>query len=270
MKKIGIISGKGELPSILAREAKRMGYHVLMILLDPVADTIDGCADEIKRINVGRLGEIISTLKGAGVQETILAGKVPKRLLFKSKIQPDMRAIKLLFTLKDRKDDTILQAITDEIESEGIRMMRTTDFAGDMLMPAGFLTQRRPAPEENKDIEFGLGIAKEMGRLDIGQTVVVKGRAVMAVEAIEGTDEAILRGGRLAGEGAVVVKVSKPQQDMRYDVPVVGPDTLKALVEARAYVLAVEAGKSLILQRDEMIAVADKAGISIVGVHMSK
>ncbi|HEC97189.1 MAG TPA: LpxI family protein [Nitrospirae bacterium] len=266
MKKIGIISGKGELPGLLAMEAKRIGYYVVMIALDPIAGPMDGCADEVKRINVGRLGEIIKTLKTSGVQEAIMAGKVSKSLIYQSKITPDMRAVKLLFTLKDRKDDTILQAITDEIESEGIRMMKTTDFAGDILMPAGLLTKRETTPAEDKDIAFGLGIAKEIGRVDIGQTVVVKGRAVMAVEAIEGTDEAIRRGGRLAGDGAVIVKVSKPQQDMRYDVPVVGLDTLRAMIEVRASVLAVEAGRALIIQRQEMISMANEAGLSIMGV----
>ncbi len=266
MKKIGIVSGKGELPCLLAMEARRQGYYVVMIALDPIAGPMNGCADEVKRINVGRLGEIIKTLKASGIQEAIMAGKVSKSLIYQGKITPDMRAVKLLFTLKDRKDDTILQAITDEIESEGIRMMRTTDFAGDMLMPAGLLTQRRTTTAEDKDIAFGLGIAKEIGRVDIGQTVVVKGRAVMAVEAIEGTDEAIRRGGRLAGDGAVVVKVSKPQQDMRYDVPVVGLDTLRVMIEVRASVLAIEAGKALIIQRQEMISTANEAGISIIGV----
>ncbi len=266
MKKIGIVSGKGELPCLLAMEARRQGYYVVMIALDPIAGPMNGCADEVKRINVGRLGEIIKTLKASGIQEAIMAGKVSKSLIYQGKITPDMRAVKLLFTLKDRKDDTILQAITDEIESEGIRMMRTTDFAGDMLMPAGLLTQRRTTTTEDKDIAFGLGIAKEIGRVDIGQTVVVKGRAVMAVEAIEGTDEAIRRGGRLAGDGAVVVKVSKPQQDMRYDVPVVGLDTLRVMIEVRASVLAIEAGKALIIQRQEMISTANEVGISIMGV----
>ncbi|MEC4684637.1 MAG: UDP-2,3-diacylglucosamine diphosphatase LpxI [Nitrospirota bacterium] len=266
MKKIGIVSGKGELPCLLAREARRLGYYVVVIALDPIAGPMNGCADEVKRINVGRLGEIIKTLKASGVQEAIMAGKVSKSLIYQGKIMPDIRAVKLLFTLKDRKDDTILQAITDEIESEGIRMLKTTDFAKEMLMPAGLLTQRRTTPEEDKDIAFGLGIAKEIGRVDIGQTVVVKGRAVMAVEAIEGTDEAIRRGGKLAGDGAVVVKVSKPQQDMRYDVPVVGLDTLRAMIEVRASVLAVEKGMALIIQRQEMISTANEAGLSIIGV----
>ncbi|NOZ25311.1 MAG: UDP-2,3-diacylglucosamine diphosphatase LpxI [Nitrospirae bacterium] len=266
MKKLGIISGKGELPSLLAREAKRIGYHVVMIALDPVADPADGCADEVLRINVGKLGEIIAALKSSGVREAVMAGKVSKSLLYEGKIVPDMRAIKLLFTLKDRKDDTILQAITEEIESEGIRVMETTELAADMLMPEGLLTRRKISSGEKKDISFGFRIAKEIGKVDIGQTVVVKDRAVMAVEAIEGTDEAIRRGGRLAGEGAVVVKVSKPRQDMRYDVPVVGLDTLRTVIEVKASVLAVEAGRALILQRRDMISEADEAGVSIIGV----
>ncbi|VAX31895.1 UDP-2,3-diacylglucosamine pyrophosphatase [hydrothermal vent metagenome] len=266
MKKIGIVSGKGELPCLLAREARRLGYYVVMIALDPIAGPMNGCADEVKRINVGKLGEIIKALKASGVQEAIMAGKVSKSLIYQGKITPDMRAVKLLFTLKDKKDDTILQAITDEIESEGIRMMRTTDFARDLLMPVGLLTRRKTTTAEDKDIAFGFGIAKEMGRVDIGQTVVVKGRAVMAVEAIEGTDEAIRRGGELAGGGAVVVKVSKPRQDMRYDVPVVGLDTLRVMIEVKASVLAVEAGSALIIQRQEMISTANDAGISIMGV----
>ncbi len=270
MKRLGIISGKGELPRLLAGEARRRGYHVVVIALDPIADPMDGCADEVKRVNVAKLGEIIAALKSSGVQEAVMAGKVSKSLIYEGKLIPDMRAVKLLFTLKDRKDDTILQAITDEIESEGIRVMKTTEFAADMLMPAGLLTRRRLTPDEEKDVSFGLRVAKEIGRVDIGQTVVVKGRAVMAVEAIEGTDEAIRRGGRLAGAGAVVVKVSKPQQDMRYDVPVVGLDTLRALVEVKASVLAVEAGKALILQRRDVVSEADEAGVSIIGVEVDR
>ncbi len=266
MKKLGIISGKGILPCILAKEARKKGYYVLMIALDPIADNIDGCADEVKRVNVGQLGSLIKTLKDAGIEETIMAGKVSKSLLYKGNIQPDLRAIKVLFKLKDRKDDTILQAITDELESEGIRLLKTTAFAEDILMPEGVLTDRKPDKSEKKDIRFGYMIAKEIGRLDIGQTVVVKDRAVMAIEAIEGTDEAIRRGGRLAGEGAVVVKVAKPQQDMRYDVPVVGLDTLKAMIEVKARVLAVESGQAIILQDQEIISLANANGISIVGI----
>lgn len=266
MKTIGIISGKGDLPSLLAREAKKRGHHAVMIALDPIADSIDESAAEVKRINIGKLGRIIKTMKAAGIKEAVMAGKVSKRLLYEGSIQPDLLAMKLLFKLGDRKDDTILQAFTDEIESHGIRIMRITDLASDLIMPSGSLTDREPTSGEREDIDFGFAMAKEIGRLDIGQTVVVKDKAVMAVEAIEGTDEAILRGGRLAKGGAVVVKVSKPQQDMRYDVPVIGMDTLRAMLEIKAGVLAAEAGRSLIIQRDEMKALAEENGLAIVGV----
>ena len=194
-----------------------------------------------------------------------MAGKVPKTLLYRGNITPDLRAVKLLFTLKDKSDDSILLAITKELERDGISLLNTTDFCPGMLTPEGVLTRGDITGDERKDIVFGWKVAKEMGRLDIGQTVVIKDRAVMAVEAIEGTDEAIKRGGSLSGEGAVVVKVSKPGQDMRFDVPVVGLSTLKAMVEVSARVLAVEAEKSILLQRESLVREAEEAGISVVG-----
>jgi hypothetical protein len=266
MKKLGLISGSGELPVVVALEARAKGYSVIAIGLEPVADrSLESFVDEIRWINVGKLGTIIETLKNSGVSEAVMAGKVPKSLLYKSRIIPDLRAVKILFSLRDRSDDSILLAITRELEKDGITLLNTTDFSARLLTPEGSLTRRPPSDGEWKDILFGWKVAKEIGRLDIGQTVVVKDRAVMAVEAIEGTDEAIKRGGRLAGECAVVVKVSKPQQDMRFDVPVVGMHTLQAMVEVRAKVLAVEADKSILLNKDEVLAEADKAGITIVG-----
>jgi hypothetical protein len=264
--RIGIIAGSGVLPCIVATEAKRRGYSVLIIALDPIADSIDRCGDRVERINVGKLGKIIKTLKRENIREAVMAGKVPKTLMYRGNIIPDTKALKLLFKLKDRKDDTIMQTITEEFESEGIRILKTIDFTSSLMMPEGCLTKRTPSDDEWKDIEFGFRLAKEIGRLDIGQTVVVKNRAVMAVEAIEGTDEAILRGGKLAEADAVVVKVSKPQQDFRYDVPVVGVDTLKSMLQVKARVLALEAGKTIVLQRDEVINIANREGISIVGV----
>jgi hypothetical protein len=195
-----------------------------------------------------------------------MAGKVPKSLLFKSKITPDLRAVKLLFSIKDKSDDAILNAITKELAGEGIEIIDTTKFSPHLLTPVGCLTRKKPDEEQWKDIEFGWKIAREIGKLDIGQTVVIKGKAVMAIEAIEGTDEAILRGGKWAGDGAVVVKVSKPQQDMRMDVPAVGPDTLKSMENVNAKVLALEAHRSMIVDRETVIRVAESAGIVIVGI----
>ncbi len=270
MKKIGLIAGMGGLPMIIAAEAKAKGYRVIAVALEPLADdALSSYVDEIKRVNVGKLGSIIESLKRSGVREAVMAGKVPKSLLYKGRVKPDLRAMKLLFTLKDRSDDSILIAITKELEKDGITLLKTTDFCSDMLTPEGVLTEEKITDNERKDIVFGWKIAKEMGRLDIGQTVVIKNQAIMAVEAIEGTDEAIKRGGTYAHEGAVVVKASKPGQDMRFDVPVAGLSTLKAMVEVRARVLALEAGKSILLQKEHFLREADEAGISVVG-HKEK
>lgn len=266
MKVLGVISGMGELPKVVSMEAKSKGYYVVAVALEPLADKrISSYADEMRAVNVGKLGEIIDTLKKAGAKDVVMAGKVPKSLLYKSKITPDLRAIKLLFTLKDRRDDSIMLAITKEMEKEGLQVLNTTDFCSSALTPEGVLTEKGLSDEEWRDIRFGWVIAKEMGRLDIGQTVVVKNQAIMAVEAIEGTDEAIKRGGYYAGEGAVVVKVSKPDQDMRFDVPVVGMDTLKAMIDVKARVLALEARKTIILQREQLLKEANEAGITILG-----
>lgn len=263
---IGIIAGKGNLPKIIVKDARARGFNVVTIALENLASAeLSKISDEIKWINVGRLGDLIDTLKRHKIRQVIMAGKVPKTLLYKSRITPDIRAVKLLFSLKDKSDDSILNAITKELEKEGIHIISTASFSPHLLTTEGVLTREQPTKDEWKDIQFGWNIAKEIGRLDIGQTVVVKDQAVMAVEAIEGTDEAILRGGKLAGDGAVVVKVSRPHQDMRLDVPVVGLNTLKAIIEVRARVLALEAHRSIIMNKERMIKEADEAGISIIG-----
>ena len=264
---IGIIAGMGELPVIIAKDARERGYKVITVALETLASLeMDSVSDEIRWVNPGKFGELIDILKKHQIKEAIMAGKVPKSLLFKSKITPDLRAVKLLFSIKDKSDDAILNAITKELAGEGIEIIDTTKFSPHLLTPVGCLTRKKPDEEQWKDIEFGWKIAREIGKLDIGQTVVIKGKAVMAIEAIEGTDEAILRGGKWAGEGAVVVKVSKPQQDMRMDVPAVGPDTLKSMENVNAKVLALEAHRSMIVDRETVIRVAESAGIVIVGI----
>jgi len=264
---IGIIAGAGELPLVIAQDAKNRGYRVVTAALEHLASPdLEALSDRFCWINVGKLGALIDYLKAEQATEAIMAGKVPKALLFKAKIVPDMRAVKLLFSMKDRTDDGILRALTGELQQEGIRIVDTASFSPDLLMPSGVITRSRPSQDEWKDIMFGWTIAKGIGSMDIGQTVVVKGKAVMAVEAIEGTDEAILRGGSYANGGAIVVKVSKPHQDMRLDVPAIGLMTLDTMIRAGARVLALEAGKSIIIDRQKMIARADEAGITIVGV----
>ena len=266
MKKLGVIAGSGELPAAVAGEARALGYTVTAIGLDGITDpALSSCVDEIRWINIGKLGALIDTLKKAGISEAVFAGKVHKSVIYKGKVVPDMRLVRLFFSLRDKSDDSIMLAITGELESEGIHLLNTTDFTAGLMAPEGVLTKKKPSADDYSDIAFGWRIAKEIGRLDIGQTVVVRNLAVMAIEAIEGTDEAIRRGGALAGSDAVVVKISKPQQDMRFDVPVVGTDTLVSMAAVKARVLAIEAGKSILLNRAAFVREADRARIVVVG-----
>ncbi|TNF54919.1 LpxI family protein [bacterium] len=268
-KTLGLIAGMGELPRAVASEAKKRGYNVIAIALHPPADeSLKPHVDSFHKVHIGRFGEIIKILKNSSAADVVMAGKVPKSLLYKHKksIVPDLRAIKVLFSLRDRSDSTFLQAITAELEKEGMRLLKATSFTKENITPQGVLTKKQPKKDQWNDIAFGWKMAKGIGKLDLGQTIVVKDLAVMAVEAIEGTDEAILRGGKLAEMGAVIVKVSKPRQDMRLDVPVVGTDTLSAMKKADAKILALEAGKSIIIDKEKFIKEANKAGISVVGI----
>jgi DUF1009 family protein len=268
-KTLGLIAGTGTLPCIIASEAKKRGFRVIVIALQPPADeTLRPLADHFHKVHIGRFGEVIKTLRRSSVNEVVMAGKVPKTLLYQDKksLIPDVRALKILFSLKDRSDSAFMDAIRTEIEKEGMKLIKATSFIKDMMTTEGVLTKKQPKKSQWNDISYGWKIAKGIGSLDIGQTVVIKGTAVMAVEAIEGTDEAILRGGGLAGNDAVVVKVFKPKQDARLDVPVVGIDTLSTMKQAGAKVLALEAKKSIILDKDDFIKEADQAGIIVVGV----
>lgn len=272
-KKLGLIAGQGELPKAIASEAKKMGYEVTVIALQPFADEpLEEFAENFHKISIGKFGKIIKLLKKSGITEALIAGKVNKGLLYQDRtnLMPDLRAIKFLLSLKDYSDSTLLNAVDTELKNEGITLLKTISFTKNLLTPFKVLTKKQPSKSHWKDIEFGWGIAKEIGRLDIGQTVVVKEMAVMAVEATEGTDEAILRGGSLAGDGAVVVKVSRPQQDMRLDVPVAGLKTLLSMKKAKAAVLALEAGKSIIVDREDFIKEADRAGIVVAGISDDK
>jgi hypothetical protein len=265
---VGLIAGSGELPVILCRDAKERGYRIIAIALDGLAPPeIEDVADVTRWVGIGKLGDLIDTLNAYHVTDAVMAGKVPKSLLYKTKITPDMRAMKLLFSLKTQSDDALLRALAAELEREGIHLLDTATFSPHLLAPQGVMSARKPTKSEWKDIEYGWSIAREVGRLDIGQTVVIKDRAVMAVEAVEGTDETIRRGGAWAREGSVVVKVSKPQQSMKLDVPVVGLTTISSMAAVKALVLAVEAGRTLMLERDSLLNAADAEGIAVVGVN---
>lgn len=219
-------------------------------------------------LHLGQVEVLLRTLHERGVREVVLAGKVPKaRLLADPQaLRLDARALAFLSGLEDRRDDAILGAVADLLEAEGVRVRSQAELVPELVAPEGALGARAPTPEELADVAFGWPLAKQVGALDIGQTIVVRDRAVLAVEAIEGTDEAILRGGRLGGPGACVVKVMRPDQDPRFDLPSVGPGTIGTLVEARARMLAVEAGCTLLIEREELLRQADAHGICLLGV----
>jgi DUF1009 family protein len=208
---------------------------------------------------------LIKAFKRDGVTQAVMVGGVKKTHLF-ADIRPDLRSLALLRRVRVRKDDTLLRALAAELEAEGIHIRDSTFGMDGLLAEEGKLTRRAPTKSEWRDIEFGWDMAQAIGRLDIGQCVVVKDLVVLAVEAVEGTDAAIRRGCALGGAGAVIVKRFKPQQDLRFDLPAVGPKTVEAMVEGAARVLAIEAGRALFLDRTEAIAAADAAGIAIVGI----
>ncbi|MEN8262568.1 MAG: UDP-2,3-diacylglucosamine diphosphatase LpxI [Nitrospirota bacterium] len=266
---LGLITGIGQLPKAVASGAKKMGYKVVAIALQPPADeSIRPFVDDFHKIDIGRFGGLISLLKKLSIKNAVMAGKVPKSILYthKSSLLPDLKAVKLLLSIRNRSDDTIMKAVVRELEKNGIKIHKTTAFTKDLLAPEGVLTRKKPTRDDLQDIDFGWDIAKKMGKLDIGQTVVIKNKAVMAIEAIEGTDEAVKRGGVLAGKDAVVIKVSKPKQDMRFDVPVVGIDTLNSMRKSGARVLAVESEKCILVEKENFLKEANKSGIVVVGI----
>lgn len=266
VKKLGLIAGNGRFPLIFAEEAKRAGYHIVAVAHRGETDeAIERTADELTWIYVGQLGKIIRAFQRSGVTEAVMAGGIRKVKLF-GNFRPDLRGARFLAKVKSREDDVLLRGIADELAGDGIRILESTLCLPHIISTGGVLTQRSPRPEEWEDIKLGFQTAKEIGRLGIGQTVVVKKQVVLAVEAVEGTDAAILRGGALAKSRCVVVKVSKPQQDLRFDVPAVGVDTVERLREVGAAALAVETGKTILLEKEKLLRQADSYGIAVVGV----
>lgn len=265
MEKLGLLAGAGKLPVECARAARQIGYEVYAIGLLPETDSqLAEIATDYKQISVAQLDAILSYLKGSGVQRVTMLGKVTKELLFNGAVKPDARMLQLIMSLPDRSDDTIMMAFVRELAMNGFQAFDQTALIRKLIPRRGIITEREPSAAERKDLELGFMIAKELGRLDIGQTVVVKNRAVMALEAIEGTDECILRGGKLANGGAVVTKVSKPNQDNRFDVPTVGKKTVEVMAEVGATALAIEADKTLLVDREATVAFANEKGIAII------
>jgi len=261
---IGIVAGGGQFPLLCARAARDLGRRVFAVAhLGETDERLRNEVDGIAWIHLGQLGKLIKALKGAGVNETVFAGSIRKKRIFRD-IRPDIRGIALWGRLRGRLDDEILRAVAHELETDGIKVIPSTAFLQGLLAQPGVLTRKFPSSAQEKDISFGWGLARAVGHLDIGQCIVVKDRTVLAVEAIEGTDQAIARAGELGGPGAVVVKIAKPGQDLRFDLPTVGLATLEGMIRIKAAVLAIEAGKTLFFDREEAVAMADSHGISIV------
>ncbi|HJO22353.1 MAG: UDP-2,3-diacylglucosamine diphosphatase LpxI [Myxococcota bacterium] len=265
---LGLVAGQGELPLRAARSARANGQSVVAIGFPGRTDPALEDYAEVTWLQPGQVGAALGALRDAGVCEAAMLGKVPKAALLArpAELQPDAEALRLLAGLCDRRDDSILGAIADFLEEHGIRLLAQVDLLPDLVGAVGVLGGVEPTAEQRADVSFGFGIAKVLAGVDVGQTVVVKDGAVLAVEAIEGTDAAIRRAGEIA-PGACAVKVAKPSQDPRFDVPTIGPDTLAALRDAKAAALAFEAGRTLVLDRDALVVEAGAHGIALFGIR---
>ncbi len=266
---VGLIAGLGQLPVEIARSVRRSGRSVVAAALRELADPdLARDVDRMSWVYLGALQETVSLFHESGVRDVVWAGKVPKTFLWRRReaVRPDQRALAVLSALRDRKDDSLLGALARAIEEEGFALRGQGELVPELWAREGTLGGVAPRDAQMADVAFGWPIAKAIGALDVGQTVVVRGGAVLALEAIEGTDETIRRGCSLGEPGACVVKVAKPGQDPRFDVPAVGLDTVRVLAECGASTLAVEACRTLVIQREAMLAEADARGIALVGV----
>jgi UDP-2,3-diacylglucosamine hydrolase len=263
--KYGLIAGNGQFPFLVVDGARRAGASLSVVAIKEETDKrIDDVAENVAWVGIGQLGKMISHFKSNGVTKAIMAGQVKHVQIFSGAL-PDARMLKMLWNLPKRNTDALIGGVANELAKEGIELIDSTHFIEDQLAPTGVLTKRGPTDIELGNIEYGLHIASEIARLDLGQTIVVRAKACVAIEAMEGTDATILRAGSLAKGKLTVVKVAKPDQDMRFDVPVVGVPTIETMASAGATCLSITAGKTLIFDRDAMIALADKKGICIVG-----
>lgn len=262
---VGLIAGRGELPAIAARTLRRRGRRVVAVGFDAeTGAALEGVVDEYHGLRLGQVGRLLRLFRSSGVTSALLLGKVHKARALTG-FRPDLRALRIWRALPDRRDDTVMRAVVEELSREGIAVEEAGRWLGELFAPPGKLSRRGPDRRERADIEFGFRLAKQIGALDLGQTVVVKALAPVAVEALEGTDMAIRRGGEVGGPGTVVVKVSKPEQDFRFDVPVVGLETARAIVESGASALALEAGRTLFVQREEALALLESRRVAVWG-----
>jgi hypothetical protein len=269
MPNIGLIAGNGRFPFLVLQGARSLGHDVTVVAVKEEAfpeleTTAREAGADLHWVSLGHLGKCIKILKNAGVSRAVMAGQVKHVKIF-SGIVPDLTLLSVLTRLKARNTDALISAVADVMKGEGIELIDSTTFLEPLLAREGVLTDRQPSDEDIQDFAFGYRMADAIAALDIGQTVAVKHKAVVAVEAMEGTDEVIGRAGYLAGPGVRIIKVAKPQQDMRFDVPVIGIATIQAMRIAGAVALSVDAGRTLVLDGQHVFASANEAGISIVG-----
>tara|TARA_B100000315_G_scaffold126052_1_gene115834 strand:- start:24575 stop:25402 length:828 start_codon:yes stop_codon:yes gene_type:complete len=266
LDRIGLIAGTGELPIILAKQATEDNINVVAIALskDSISSLRPVC-NKVFHLGIGQTNKILKTLKNEKIKNVLMIGKVDKKVIFQTKIF-DFRSLKILKNMKLKDDKSLMMVVIDELKSEGITCLDQSMFLKKLFPSKGVLTKRKSTKSEWEDIQYGFSIAKEMAQMEIGQTVVVKNKSIVAVEAMEGTDQTIMRGLKIAGKGAVVVKVSRPKQDFRYDIPAVGETTLSMIIKGKAAVLALEAERTLVVNKEKMIELANKYKISIVAV----
>ncbi|MFH1779365.1 MAG: UDP-2,3-diacylglucosamine diphosphatase LpxI [Candidatus Omnitrophota bacterium] len=267
MEIIGLIAGKSEYPILFAKAAKAKGIKVIAVGIEgETREELKSFVDRLHWIKLGEFKELMDIFKGEGIKKAVMIGGITKSRIFKEPLKLDDEMKAVLNIASDKKDETLLSLITSKLNSAGIELLDSTLFLEEYLPEEGVLTSVKPSSSEEEDIRFGFGIAKEIARLDIGLSIVVKDKAVIAVEGIEGTDEMIKRGGKLGGVGTTVIKVARPNQDMRFDIPVVGPRTIRSMIKAKTKCLAIEAKRTLIIDRAETISQAERRGISIVAV----
>jgi UDP-2,3-diacylglucosamine hydrolase len=267
MATIGLIAGGGRFPLLFAESARKAGHRVVAAAhVNQTDPALEELVHECTWVKLGQFGKVLETLKAAGATQVVMLGSITKARFFRD-AWLDGLGVKVLADLAVKSDDSVLRTIAGALGERGLPVIDPTPFLQDRLAGEGVLGRHAPTEAEWADARYGLELARAIGRLDLGQTVVVKDRVAVAVEALEGTDACIRRGGELAKEGAVVVKAVKPQQDRRFDLPAVGPDTVEAMRESRCRVLAVEAGSTLVMDLPEMIRRADKARIAVVGLR---
>lgn len=272
--RLGLIAGNGRFPFLVLDAARALGHEVTVIgakeeTFPELVDAAAAAGAAFHWISLGQLGTCIRLMKDAGVTHAVMAGQVKHTKIFAGGIVPDLTFLSVLTKLRSRSTDGLIGAVAQVFQEKGIELIDSTSLLQPLLARAGVLTRRAPTDDERQDFEFGYRMADGIAGLDIGQTVVVKSLAVVAVEAMEGTDATIARAGELAGPGTRVVKVAKPKQDMRFDVPVVGVATVRAMAAAGATALSLDAGKALVIDGDEVFRAADEAGITIVGRERS-